>query len=132
MAKHSKWKLEALIMTRAATEMPIGFGHCRQFAFVATRQANWLAQRLAMTMFFATAIAAPALAISNGTPDDGQPFRFPNVGAIVADKIPLPFAGLTPPQTISSGTLIHPQVVLTAGHSLEFMDELVGLPTTDG
>jgi hypothetical protein len=76
-------------------------------------------------------ITARAIGITNGTPDNGDPLEFPNVGAIVADKIPLPFAGLPAPFTASSGTLIHPRVVLTAGHSLEFMDELVGLPTAD-
>lgn len=79
----------------------------------------------ALTVFWLT--ATPALAIVNGTPDDGEPPIFPNVGAIVATEVAQEFQdlGVQAPQAISSGTLIHPRVLLTAGHSVAYMNDLV-------
>jgi len=62
-------------------------------------------------LLFCTSLAllvpGSAAAVTNGTPDgDGHP----NVGALVAD---LPGSGLT---VVCSGTLIAPEVFLTAGH----------------
>jgi hypothetical protein len=99
-------------------------------SYAARVRCNLACQRAYISVLVTT-LACPALAITNGTPDDGIPPEFPNVGAIVATRMPLPFAGLPAPFTASSGTLIHPRVVLTAGHTLEFLDELVGLPPAD-
>jgi hypothetical protein len=64
------------------------------------------------------AVAVPVFAIVNGEVDTAN--EYPNVGAIVITKQP---AGAKQvfniPQTHSSCTLVHPRVVLTAGHSVE-------------
>ena len=59
------------------------------------------------------ALARPACAITGGEPDGD---RHPNVGAIVIQN---PTNGAI--RTIS-GTLIHPRVLLTAGHVVEFIE----------
>ena len=56
--------------------------------------------------------ALPVLAVTWGEPD----FTHTNVGAILMD---LPGWGVTP---ICSGTLVHPQVFLTAGHCTDGLD----------
>jgi hypothetical protein len=63
---------------------------------------------------------SPAEAIVNGEFDDDN--LLPEVGAIVVTEIPDAFPGdLAAPKAISSGTLIHPRVLLTAGHSVAYM-----------
>ncbi len=77
---------------------------------------------------FALVVTTPVLAIVNGVRDTEN--AFPNVGAIVVTKTPpISFPGVPVPQSFSSGTLIHPRVMLTAGHSIAFMGFLMG---TDG
>ncbi len=68
----------------------------------------------------------PVLAVVNGEPDDGHKPMFPNVGAIVMTKTTdaLPIIAETP-QAISSGTLVSPHVLLTAGHTVAFMQRLM-------
>ena len=65
------------------------------------------------------AIAIPVFAIVNGEADTGN--EFPNVGSIIATDHPT----IPTPQTISSATLIHPKVVMTAGHTVAFMRRMI-------
>lgn len=74
------------------------------------------------------------LAINEGELDTAN--QFPNVGAVVALKIPNSFQGLglTPPKSFSTCTLIHPRVALTAAHTVGFIYFLTtfdGLETSD-
>jgi hypothetical protein len=64
-----------------------------------------------IAIFTVVLIARPARAITFGEPDTGN--RFPNVGAIVVVSGP---PGLDYPIIAGSGVLIHPCVLLTAGH----------------
>jgi len=68
-------------------------------------------------------IAVPVLAIVNGELDTDD--EFPFVCAIVIDKVPDNIPNLPTPQTTSSGTLIHPRVVMTAGHTVEFLRSVI-------
>jgi len=65
------------------------------------------------------AIAIPVFAIVNGEADTDN--EFPNVGSIIATDHPT----IPTPQTISSATLIHPKVVMTAGHTVAFMRRMI-------
>jgi len=69
---------------------------------------------LAMLVLILAVGALPAAAITGGELDDG---RHPNVGAMVVDW---PDYG---PWQWCSGTLVHPQVFLTAGHCTDPLDE---------
>jgi hypothetical protein len=83
---------------------------------------------LAFTVAATLAVTAPTSAIVNGVPDTEN--AFPNVGALVASSpLPVSFPGLDVPQSFSTCTLIHPRVVLTAGHTVAFMEQLMA---TDG
>lgn len=92
---------------------------------------------------FAVAIAAlvavacflsPAPAIVNGKVDSNN--TFPNVGAIVVVK-PVQFPSLpalaNPPASVACGILIHPRVMLAAGHVTAPMEQLLaeGTATLD-
>ena len=70
----------------------------------------------------ATLMARPAAAITFGEPDSDN--RFPNVGAIVAVR---------DSSIVGSGILIHPRVLLTAGHVTADIEFLVasGIATHD-
>lgn len=74
----------------------------------------------------ASVIARPAQAITFGEPDTEN--RFPNVGAIVVTE-GLPDA----PYIVGSCVLVHPRVVLTAGHVTASGEELLdlGVPLFD-
>ncbi len=74
-------------------------------------------------------LSHPSFAINEGQLDSAN--DFPNVGALVALKIPDSFQGLglTPPQSFGTCTLIHPRVALTAAHNIGFMHFLT---TIDG
>ena len=69
---------------------------------------------LALLVLILAVGALPAAAITWGEPDNGA---HPNVGAMVVDW---PDIG---PYQWCSGTLIHPQVFLTAGHCTDAVDE---------
>ena len=65
------------------------------------------------------AIAIPVFAIVGGELDTAN--EYANVGAIIAtDHLTIPA-----PPTISSATLVHPQVVMTAGHTVAFMRKMI-------
>ncbi len=90
--------------------------------------------RIVVTVVVVLALGvAPALAITWGTPDtDG---RYPAVGAIMVDwrVLGAPEFGLG---IYCSGTLIHPSVLLTAGHCAEGLvadglTDAEGFPPTD-
>ena len=74
---------------------------------------RWLAGLVA-TIAVSFACAAPAPAITNGSPDGNA---HPYVGALLAD---LPDAGGL--NAICSGSLMAPTEFLTAGHCVEFLD----------
>lgn len=65
----------------------------------------------------------PALAITWGEPDGEPDPEYPNVGAMVVD-----YPGHGPWQWCS-GTLIHPQVFITAGHCTDRLEEVYGITT---
>lgn len=68
----------------------------------------------------------PAQAITNGQVDSNN--QFPNAGAIVVVnpvQVPDHPRFLDPPQVGFSGTLIHPRVMLTAAHGVEFVEQLI-------
>jgi hypothetical protein len=69
------------------------------------------------------AAAGSALAITNGQRDEDA---HPNVGAMMAFDDP---SQPNTPQEVCSGTLVAPQVFLTASHCTDFL--LNDLPTTD-
>jgi hypothetical protein len=60
-------------------------------------------------------LGVPALAIVGGDVDATN--RFPNVCAIIATDHP----SVPTPQTVSTGTLIHPKVVMTAAHTVQYI-----------
>ena len=68
-------------------------------------------------------IAVPVFAIVNGELDTDN--DHPNVCAIVIDKTPANRPNLETPQTVSSATLVHPRVVMTAGHTVDFIRKVV-------
>jgi len=68
------------------------------------------------------ALAVPVFAIVNGDYDADN--DYPNVCAILSTVAPGPEGGDTR-QAFSTGTLIHPRVVLTAGHTVELIRSLV-------
>jgi hypothetical protein len=70
-------------------------------------------------------ISAPLFAIVGGELDSGN--EFPNVGAVIATDHP----SIPTPQTVSTATLIHPRVVLTAGHTVELIRSMVVHPAID-
>jgi hypothetical protein len=85
---------------------------------------------LRLSLFAAVALAAvitfhPALAGGTGQPDTKN--RYPNVGCIVI------IAGPGTPAVKASGVLIHPRVMLTAGHVTAEGEELIrqGVPLFD-
>ena len=82
------------------------------------RHALSVAIGLALTL----AIAVPVFAIVNGELDTDN--DYPNVCAILSTEAPGPDGGDTR-ITISTGTLIHPRIVLTAGHTVVFIRKLV-------
>ena len=86
----------------------------KRHAFTLTLKST-LALGLALTF----ALAIPAFAIVNGEFDSDD--EYSNVGSIIATDHPV----IPPPQTISSATLIHKKVVMTAGHTVEFLRKLV-------
>jgi len=69
------------------------------------------------------ALAVPVFAIVGGDYDADNDYS--NVCAILSTVAPGPEGGDTR-QTFSTGTLIHPRVVLTAGHTVELIRSLVG------
>ncbi len=73
----------------------------------------------ALGLLMTCAIAIPVFAIVNGEADTDN--EFPNVGSIIATDHPV----LPTPQTVSSATLVHPKVVMTAGHTVAFIERLV-------
>lgn len=75
--------------------------------------------RIGPALIAIVAVAAPLFAIVGGEPDTDN--EFPNVGAIIATDHPT----IPTPQTISTATLIHPRVVMTAGHTVQFMNDLI-------
>lgn len=62
----------------------------------------------------ATLTTSQALAITFGEVDTTN--RFPSVGALVITRPPTDIPELEVPRISASGTLIHPRVLLTAGH----------------
>lgn len=73
----------------------------------------------ALVLLLCAALAAPALAITYGEPDGG---RHPNVGALIAEwRRP----GVK--EQLCSGTLIAPDVFLTAAHCTAYLESL-GIP----
>src|SRR5262245_32933800 len=75
-------------------------------------------------------LAAPVQAIKNGQVDKAN--RYPNVGAIVVvrpsalpglEDIPLPWVA-------ASGVLIHPRLMLTAGHVVEQLEAALAAGNT--
>lgn len=85
-----------------------------------------LTQRVFGTILLAlaafTLTATPTHAVINGEFDEDNAFS--NVGAIVGTKVAASFPNVEPPAAISSGILIHPRVLLTAGHSVQFLNAL--------
>jgi len=75
--------------------------------------------RIGRALIAMVAVAAPLFAIVGGEPDTDN--EFPNVGAIIATDHPT----IPTPQTISTGTLIHPKVVMTAGHTVRFIYDVL-------
>lgn len=73
----------------------------------------------ALGLLMTCAIAIPVFAIVNGEADTDN--EFPNVGSIIATDHPT----IPTPQTISSATLIHSKVVMTAGHTVAFMRKMI-------
>jgi hypothetical protein len=73
-------------------------------------------------------VAAPSAlrAITNGEVDSAN--EHPAVCAVVAVEPSPVFPGVPVPQAICSGTLIHPRVVLTAGHCIKFFEEGLAIP----
>ncbi|MHC4450466.1 MAG: trypsin-like serine peptidase [Planctomycetota bacterium] len=80
-------------------------------------------KRHALTLMIATAIAVPVFAIVNGELDTEN--DHPNVCAILSTEAP---GGGDIRQAISSGTLVHPRVVMTAGHTVVLIRNLVANP----
>lgn len=84
-------------------------------------------KRHAKTAVFAlvvtTAIAVPVFAIVNGEVDTDN--EFPNVCAIVINEAPDNQPGVAVPQALSSATLVHPRVVMTAGHTVVLVRNLI-------
>lgn len=76
-------------------------------------------KRLFITAMLGLLIAVPTFAIVGGELDADN--EFPYVGAIIATYHPV----FPTPQTASTATLIHPRVVMTAGHTVEFMRSLI-------
>lgn len=68
-------------------------------------------------------LTSPVHAVVDGEYDEDNVYS--NVGAIVGKKIATTFPDVEPPQAISSGTLVHPRVMLTAGHAVAFMYDLM-------
>jgi len=68
-------------------------------------------------------VAIPVLGVVNGTLDTDN--EYSNVCAIAIDTTPVNLPAVKPYQTASSGTLIHPRIVLTAGHTVEFLRTVV-------
>jgi hypothetical protein len=92
------------------------------------KHPNWTCWRaaLALTVSIAAVLAAtaPTSAIVNGEIDSQE--LFPNVGAIVVNSpAPNSFPSVPVPQSFGSGTLVHPRVMLTAGHNVAFMRALM-------
>ena len=83
------------------------------------RHTTTVALGLAMTF----AIAVPVFAIVGGEFDADN--GFPNVGSIVITEKPDSFDVLITPQTISSATLVHPKVVMTAAHTVALIRKTV-------
>ena len=77
----------------------------------------------ALGLLVTCAIAIPVFAIVGGEADTDN--EFPNVCSIVITTQPASQQTLKLPQTLSSGTLVHPKVVMTAGHSVEFMRSVI-------
>ena len=65
------------------------------------------------------AIAIPVFAIVGGELDTDN--EYSNVGSIIATDHPT----IPTPQTLSSATLVHPKVVMTAGHTVAFMRKMI-------
>ena len=80
--------------------------------FPMKRAPRLLAIAVALLLISAT-FSGPAWAISGGEPDEG---RHPNVGAVIFYD---PAVGRI---TFASGTLIHPRVLLTAGHVVAMIE----------
>jgi hypothetical protein len=75
--------------------------------------------RITLALIATVAIAVPVFAIVGGELDTDN--EFPNVGSIIATDHPT----IPTPQTVSSATLIHPKVVMTAGHTVALMRKLI-------
>ncbi len=68
---------------------------------------------LCLSFLFGAASTRQAAAITLGEPDGD---RHPNVGCIVRTRAPTNQPDLPVPRAFCTGTLIHPRVMLTAGH----------------
>jgi len=80
--------------------------------------------RAAAAALLTLAAAVPVFAVVGGEFDADN--EFPNVGALVVTKTPVNVPGVKLlPQTYSSCTLVHPRVVLTAGHAVEGLRSLI-------
>jgi hypothetical protein len=64
-------------------------------------------------------IGMPVYAIVGGEPDTTN--EFSNVGAVIATDHP----SIPTPQAVSTATLVHPKVVMTAGHTVALIRKLV-------
>ncbi|MCW5551339.1 MAG: trypsin-like serine protease [Verrucomicrobiae bacterium] len=93
-----------------------------------TRRHTWRAL-LPVTLLAAATLPAPA--ITNGEVDTDN--RHANVGAVVLVNDLPDYPEYPAPHVFSSGTLIHPRVLLTAGHLVDQVERAVaaGLGTLD-